>query len=81
VSSQAGINNGERANLFGPLSPTPVDALGRQRSCHPCCREGALNYDEQLAAMVAISEALDLDLIDRMRRIVESSTGPAKRRI
>jgi hypothetical protein len=37
VSSQAGINSGKRANLFGPLAPTPVDALGRQRSCHPCC--------------------------------------------
>jgi len=40
--------------------------------------EKVLNYDEQLAAMVATSEALELesfDLIDRMRRVVERSTG------
>jgi hypothetical protein len=42
--------------------------------------EAVLNYDGQLAAMVATSEALELeslDLIDRMRRVVEKSTGLA----
>jgi hypothetical protein len=41
--------------------------------------EAVLNFDGQLAAMVATSEALELeslDLIDRMRRVVERSTGP-----
>jgi hypothetical protein len=40
--------------------------------------EAVLNYDVQLAAMVATSEALELeslDLVDRIRRVVEGSTG------
>jgi hypothetical protein len=40
--------------------------------------EKVLDYDGQLAALVATSEALELeslDLIDRIRRVVETSTG------
>jgi hypothetical protein len=60
------------------------DSVARRclRACMPdedIDLEAVLDYDGQLATMVATSEALELeslDLIDRMRRVVETSTGP-----